>query len=76
MMLQTKITTIGNSLGVVLPKEALSKLHAKKGDVLYLCESADGYTLTSYDAKFIEQMTLAEKIMYEEKDVLKVLAKS
>lgn len=76
MMLRTKITTIGNSLGVVLPKEALSKLHAKKGDILYLCESSDGYTITPYDEEFVHQMTLAEQIMHDEKDVLKILADS
>jgi putative addiction module antidote len=75
-MIQAKITTVGNSLGLVLPKEALAKLHVKKGDVVYLCESPEGYTLTPYDEAFIKQMTLAENIMHDDKDVLKVLANS
>lgn len=75
-MIQVKVTTIGNSLGLILPKEALAKLHIKKGDIVYLCESAEGYTLTPYDQAFIEQMTVAEQIMHDDKDVLKVLAKS
>jgi putative addiction module antidote len=75
-MIQAKITTVGNSLGLVLPKEALAKLHVKKGDVVYLCESPEGYTLTPYDEAFVKQMTLAEEIMHDDKDVLKVLANS
>ncbi|MBY0544110.1 MAG: transcriptional regulator [Gammaproteobacteria bacterium] len=75
-MIQAKITTIGNSLGLVLPKEALARLHAQKGDILYLCEAPDGYTLTAYNAEFVEQMSMAEKIMHDDKDILKVLANS
>lgn len=75
-MIQAKVTTVGNSLGLVLPKEALARLHVKKGDVIYLCESPEGYTLTPYDEAFVKQMTLAEDIMREDKDVLKVLAHS
>ena len=75
-MLRAKVTTIGNSLGMVLPKEALVKLKLKKGDMIYLCETQDGYTLTPYDEQFVQQMKIAEQIMQEEKDVLKVLAKS
>jgi hypothetical protein len=43
---------------------------------VYLCETPDGYTITPYDELFVEQMTLAEKIMHEDRDALKVLAKS
>lgn len=75
-MIQTKVTTIGNSVGIVLPKEVMGKLHLKKGDALYLCETQDGYTLNPYDEEFINQMSLAEKIMHDDRDVLKVLAKS
>jgi putative addiction module antidote len=75
-MLQVKVTSIGNSLGIVLPKEALSKLHAKKGDTVYLCDSPEGYTLTPYDQEFAKQMAVAEEVMHDKKDVLKVLAKS
>jgi len=75
-MIHAKVTTIGNSLGLVLPKEALAKLRVKKGDVVYLCESFEGYTLTPYDEEFVKQMTLAEDIMHKDKDVLKVLANS
>ncbi len=75
-MIKAKVTTVGNSVGLVLPKEVLAKLRVKKGDVLYLCETPDGYTVTPYDKDFVEQMTLAEEIMHDDKDVLKVLANS
>jgi putative addiction module antidote len=74
-MKSLKITTVGNSAGVVLPKEVLEKLRVSKGDVLYLVEEPDGYRLTPYDKAFVEQMEAAEEIMREDRDVLKVLAK-
>ena len=45
-MLTLKLTTIGNSVGVVLPKEVLDRLHVEKGDKVYLTESPDGFRLT------------------------------
>jgi len=69
-----KITTVGNSAGVVLPKDILERLRVSKGDELYLVEEPDGYKLTPYNREFIEQITAAEKIMREDRYVLKVLA--
>ncbi len=70
-----KVTTVGNSAGVILPKDILERLRVSKGDELYLVEEPDGFKLTPYDQKFIEQMDMAENIMREDKDVLKVLAR-
>jgi len=70
-----KVTTIGNSAGVILPKEILERLRVSKGDELYLVEEPDGYKLTPYNREFLEQMEIAEGIMRDERDVLKVLAK-
>ena len=70
-----KVTTIGNSAGVILPKEILERLRVSKGDVLYLVEEPDGLRLTPYNQEFIEQMDMAENIMRDDKDVLKVLAR-
>jgi len=70
-----KVTTVGNSTGVVLPKEVLEKLRVKKGDKLYLVEDQDGFRLTPYDDEFVRQMEAAEEIMREDRDVLKVLAR-
>lgn len=75
-MLPLKIRKIGNSLGIVLPKEALSRLKVEEGESLYLTESPDGgYRLTPFDEGFAHQMELAERIMREDRDALRELAK-
>jgi len=70
-----KVTTIGNSAGVVLPKDILEKMKVSKGDSLYLVEEQDGYKITPYNKEFIDQMEMAEEIMREDRDALKVLSK-
>ena len=52
-----KVTTVGNSAGVILPKEILERLRVSKGDELYLVEEPDGYKLTPYNREFADQMT-------------------
>jgi len=74
-MLEVKITAIGNSMGIVLPKEALTKLKAEKGDVLYLVDGPEGLTLTPYREDFAEQMEAAERVMKKYKNALHQLAK-
>jgi putative addiction module antidote len=69
-----KVTTIGNSVGVTLPKEVLAKLRVGKGDTLCLTETPDGILLTPYSAEFTEVMEAAEIIMRENRDALKALA--
>lgn len=70
-----KITKIGNSAGIVLPKEVLAQLRAAIGDTLYLSESPDGVRLTASDPDFEAKMEAAEAIMREDRDILRVLAK-
>lgn len=70
-----KITAIGNSAGVVLPKEALARLGVAKGDVLYLTETPDGFRLTPYDPEFAAQMDAARKVMKRRRAALRELAK-
>lgn len=70
-----KLTQIGNSVGVVLPKEALAALQIGKGDTVYLTESPDGYRITAYDPEFAKQMSAAEDIMKRRRNVLRELAK-
>ena len=70
-----KLTQIGNSVGVVLPKEALAALKLEKGDSVHLTESPDGFRLTAYDPEFGRQMKLAENIMKNRRNVLRELAK-
>ena len=69
-----KITRIGNSAGVVLPKELLAKLRAGVGDTLYVSETPDGIRITAADPAFAAKMALAEQIMREDRDILRVLA--
>jgi len=73
--MRLKITTVGNSVGVVLPKEMLAKLRVAKGDTLFASETADGYKITPYDEEFERQMAVAEKIMRDRRNLLKELAK-
>jgi putative addiction module antidote len=73
-MTKVKITTVGNSAGIVLPKEILEKLRVSKGDVLTVTETSRGIELSSYDAEFAAGMHLAEEIMREDRDVLRKLA--
>lgn len=74
--MKLKITTVGNSAGVVLPRELLAKLRVDKGDTLYATETPDGIKLTPHDPTFEAQMDVAERIMREDRDVLRLLAKS
>jgi putative addiction module antidote len=74
-MVKLKVTTIGSSSGVVLPKEVLARLKVGKGDTLFLVESPGGYQVTPYDPEFGEQMELAERVMRQRRNVLKELAK-
>ncbi len=69
-----KITTIGNSTGVILPKEILEKLRVSKGDTLFAIETTKGIELTPFNPEVAVQMTLAEKVMREDRDVLCKLA--
>ena len=69
-----KVTTIGNSTGVIIPKHILEKLRVVKGDTLFAIETSNGIELTPYNPEFSEQMELAKKVMREDRDVLKKLA--
>ena len=74
-MLKVKVTQIGNSAGVVLPKEVLKKLNVSRGDELYLVETPEGLMLTPYDQAFEAQMEAAEKVMKRYRNALRRLAK-
>ena len=74
MATATKIIAIGNSAGVILPKETLARLKVEKGDTLYITESAQGIRLVPYDQEFATQMEAAREVMRENRDVLQRLA--
>lgn len=70
-----KLTSIGNSVGVILPKELLVKLGLHKGDTLQVVEMQDGLRLSIADPEFERQMEVARQIMKERAAVLRELAK-
>lgn len=72
--MKLKISAIGNSAGVILPKELLARLRLEKGDELYVLETPDGIRLTTFDPVFAAQMEVAEKVMREDRDLLRKLA--
>lgn len=76
MNAKLKITTIGNSAGVVLPRELLARLRVDKGDTLYVTELPDGIKLAPHDPVFAAQMEVAEGVMRKNRDLLRRLADS
>jgi putative addiction module antidote len=70
-----KVTTLGNSVGISLPKEVLALLRVNKGDTLCFTETPEGVLLTPYSKEFADIMEAAETVMREDRDVLKILAK-
>lgn len=74
-MIKLKITKIGNSLGVVLPKEALARLKVDQGDSVFLTEAPDGYRITLYDEQLGIQLAEAREIMRRRRNALRELAK-
>ncbi len=75
-MIALKLTQVGNSVGLLLPKEALTKLGVGKGDVLYLTEAADGsQRIGPYNPEVARQVALGEEIMDEFRDTFRALAK-
>ena len=74
-MFSLKLTKIGNSLGLILPKEVLARLKLAKGDEIFITESPEGYRITPHNPAFEAQMKAARKIMKRRRAVLRELAK-
>jgi putative addiction module antidote len=74
MTTKVKITTVGSSVGIVLPKDMLARLRVDKGDTLYVTETPDGLELRPFDEEFAEDMAVAERVMRENRDLLRKLA--
>jgi putative addiction module antidote len=70
-----KLTQIGNSVGVILPKELLAKLGVGRGDTIYAVDQPDGVRLTTADPEFEAQMEVARGLMKKWRNVLRELAK-
>ena len=73
-MHQTNLTQIGNSLGIIIPKELLAKINVGKGDSLYLTETPGGLGLTPYNPEVAADMEIAAKLMKKYRNTLKKLA--
>jgi len=69
-----KITTVGSSAGIVLPKDVLAKLRVEKGDMLYITETPEGIQLSPYDQEFARQVEAGRKVMRRYRDALRKLA--
>jgi len=72
-MKTVKLTTVGSSTGIVLPKDVLERLRVNKGDVLHVIETPNGIELTPYDPEFAAQLAVAEEVMRADRDVLRQL---
>ncbi len=70
-----KVTQIGNSVGVILPRELLAQLKVETGDTLYVTEAAGGITLTPYDPQVADEVERGREFMREFRDTFHELAK-
>jgi len=75
MTIALKLRKIGNSMGVVFPKELVGRLGAKEGDELTVTQTPNGVQLHRKDAEFEEHMRLVEKVMERYPNTLRALAK-
>lgn len=73
--MELKITRIGNSLGVILPRDLLTRLKVEKGDSVFLTETPEGYVLSPYNPEFAAQMTAARALMKTRRNALNELGK-
>jgi putative addiction module antidote len=74
MISTVKVTTIGNSAGIILSKEILERLRVSKGDTLTVTETPDGVQLSTYEDKVARQLEISERIMKDNRNMLRKLA--
>ena len=74
-MFALKLTQIGNSVGVILPKEVLARLKVEKGSSVFITETPSGYALTPYDPALAEQIDAGREFMQDYRDTFNQLAK-
>ena len=70
-----KLTQIGNSVGVILPKEMLANLKLEKGESVFMIETPEGYVLTPYDPALDDEMQAGREFMREFRDTFHALAR-
>jgi putative addiction module antidote len=74
-MTALKLTQIGNSVGLILPKEVLARLKLEKGDTVFVTDAVNGVMLTPYDPALDEQLEAGREFMHEYRDTFHQLAK-
>ncbi len=74
-MYKLKVTSIGDSIGIILPEEALAKLNVEAGETLYLEETANGFEISRVDWELEEEMQAARQVMTQYYDALRELAR-
>jgi putative addiction module antidote len=74
MATTAKIIAIGNSAGIILPKETLARLKVEKGDTVCLSETPVGLQISPYDEEFVAKMEVAERVIRRYRDAFKRLA--
>lgn len=70
-----KLTAVGTSTGVIIPKEMLNRMKVERGDVLHVAETPAGYLITPYDPAVAAQLEAGRDFMKEYRDAFKALAK-
>ncbi len=73
-MIILKVTKVGTSDGVVLPKALLARLNVSNGDNLYVTESPEGIRITAHNPEFVEQMAAATYVAKKRRNMLRALA--
>ena len=74
MATSVKVTTVGSSTGIVLPKEVLERLNLRRGDTVYLTETPGGVHITPYRQDFSEAIEVGRRVMRRYRNTLKKLA--
>ncbi len=72
--MELKVRAIGNSVGVVLPRDVLARLKVNEGDILHVVETKDGIILTPLDPNVAEQLRIGRDVMHRFRDTLRILA--
>ena len=74
-MTSLKLTKVGTSTGMIIPKEMLARLKVEKGDTLFAIETKEGYLITPYDPAIAEQLEAGRQFMKDYRETFKALAK-
>ena len=74
-MATLKLTAVGTSTGVVIPKEMLQRMKVERGDTLFAVETPNGYLLTPYDPEVEEELEIGRRFMKKYRETFKALAR-